>query len=530
MPRWVFVTGGVMSGLGKGLVAASVAKLLQARGQSVVPVKCDGYLNVDPGTMNPHEHGEVFVLEDGGEVDMDFGHYERFLDVDGKFSWNLTSGKVFQSVIDRERAGDYLGTTVQMVPHVTDEVKDRFRAVADDEDADVVVVEVGGTVGDMENMIYLEAIRQLRMEADDTVLLHTTLVPHLDTVGEQKTKPTQHSVKELQRAGLDPDAVIGRSGDPLEPETKEKIALFCDVPQDAVISDPDIDNIYRLPLVLQDEGLDSLIADRFDLPDSDGLDRWRGLVRALDDPDGTVKIALAGKYTDIDDSYVSINEALRHAAAHRGVAVDIDLVETTRIEEGDTTPAEALDGYDGVVISPGFGPRGTDGKIAVAEHCREAGVPTLGICYGLQMMVIEHARHAAGLDGAHTTEVDEDTPHPVIDLLPEQSDVDAKGGTMRLGSYPAALVDGTHVRDLYGADTVQERHRHRYEVNPNYHDRLQDAGLVLSGLSPDGRLVEYIELPDHPFYVGTQAHPEFRSRLERPHPLYGGFLDAALDR
>ncbi|MFB6294547.1 MAG: CTP synthase, partial [Candidatus Nanohaloarchaea archaeon] len=501
MVRWVFVTGGVLSGLGKGMVSASVSRLLQSSGYDVVPVKCDGYLNVDPGTMNPHEHGEVFVLDDGGEVDMDFGHYERFLDVDAKFDWNLTSGKVFKSVIDQERDGEYLGTTVQMVPHVTGEIKERFRSIADAEDADVMAVEIGGTVGDIENMIFLEAVRQLRQEAEDTALIHTTLVPYLDTVGEQKTKPTQHSVKELERAGLKPDFIVGRSDDPLEQDVKEKIALFCDVEEDAVISDPDLDTIYRLPLVLQEEGLDTQLLDRLGLaPREEDMERWTELVQRMEDPSETVEVALAGKYTDIDDSYASIEEALKHAGAHLDVGVQVEQVETTDIEEGRTAVADAVDGYDGVIIGPGFGDRGAEGKIRVAEHCREHDVPTLGICFGLQMMIAEYARNAAGLDRANSTEIDPDTPHPVIDILPEQQDVEAKGGTMRLGGYTAQLADGTTVKELYGADEAVERHRHRYEVNPDYHDVLQDSGLVFSGTSQDGRLVEFIELPDHPFY------------------------------
>jgi CTP synthase len=530
MVKWVFITGGVLSGLGKGLVSASVSKLLQEQGHTVVPIKCDGYLNVDPGTMNPHEHGEVFVLEDGGEVDMDFGHYERFLDVTGKTHWNLTSGKVFKAVIDKERAGEYLGKTVQMVPHVTEEIKDRFHRVADEEDADIVMVEVGGTVGDMENMMYLEAIRQMRMQhSDDAALIHTTLVPYLDTVGEQKTKPTQHSVKELQRAGLKPDFIVGRSEEPLEPDVKEKIALFCDVEAADVISNPDVDNIYRLPLVLREEGLDRRIADRIAVEHrGDGMDRWVELVENMDDPEETVRIALAGKYTDMEDSYASINEALKHAAAHCNVAVTIEQVETTGIEDGDTTAADALAGFDGVVITPGFGARGTDGKLAVAQYCRENGIPTLGICFGMQMMTIEYARNVCGIPDAHSTEVADD-PTPVIKYLPEQADVEEKGGTMRLGGYTAQLHDRTTVGNLYGTDTVVERHRHRYEVNPAYHDVLQEKGLVFAGTSQDDRLVEFIELPEHPFYIGTQAHPEFTSQLEDPNPLYRGFVEQIAD-
>ncbi|MFB6166815.1 MAG: CTP synthase [Candidatus Nanohaloarchaea archaeon] len=529
MVKWVFVTGGVLSGLGKGMVSASVSKLLQSRGNKVVPVKCDGYLNVDPGTMNPHEHGEVFVLEDGGEVDMDFGHYERFLDINGRFEWNLTSGKVFQSVIDKEREGEYLGKTVQMIPHVTDEIKERFREIAEEEDADVMAIEIGGTVGDIENMLFLEAVRQLRQEDEESVLIHTTLVPYLETVGEQKTKPTQHSVKELERAGLKPDFVVGRSDDPLDRETKEKIALFCDVDEEAVISDPDIDNIYRLPLVLEDEGLDRQVVEKLDLQDGEeDMEEWRSLVETMENPGKEVTVAIAGKYTDIDDSYVSIEEALKHAGAHLDAGVDIELVETTDIERGEMEADEAMQDVDGVVIAPGFGERGTGGKLDIAEYCRENGIPTLGICFGLQMMTVEFARHVAGLEDAHSTEIDEDTPHPVIDVLPEQLDVEKKGGTMRLGGYEAELEEGTKVHGMYGEDRVVERHRHRYEVNPEYHDVLRENGLVFSGTSKGGKLVEYIELEDHPFYVGTQAHPEFTSRLEHPNPLYRGFIRSVL--
>lgn len=524
--KWVFITGGVLSGLGKGLVSASVSKLLQEQGHNVVPIKCDGYLNVDPGTMNPHEHGEVFVLEDGGEVDMDFGHYERFLDVEGKSHWNLTSGQVFKTVIDRERAGEYLGKTVQMVPHVTDEIQDRFHRVVEDEDADIIMVEVGGTVGDIENMMYLEAIRQMHMqEDDDTVLIHTTLVPYLETVGEQKTKPTQHSVKELQRAGLKPDIIIGRSEHPLDDDTKQKISLFCDVEQSDVVSNPDVDNIYRLPLVLREEGLDRRVSRKLGLANDRGnMERWERLVDSMENPDNQLKIALAGKYTDMDDSYASIEEALRHAAAHLDAGVEIELVETTEIEDGETSAAEALSGFDGVVISPGFGSRGVEGKIDVARYCRNHDVPTLGICFGLQMMIVEYARNVCGLNGANTAEV-ADTEHPVIDSLPEQVGVKEKGGTMRLGGYTAELDPSSRVYTMYGTEQVVERHRHRYEVNPAYHDVLQEHGMLLSGTSKDGRLVEFAELEDHPFYLGTQAHPEFTSRLESPNPLYRGFIE-----
>lgn len=527
MTDWIFVTGGVLSGLGKGLVSASLAKLLESRGLTVVPIKCDGYLNVDPGTMNPIEHGEVYVLADGGEVDMDFGHYERFLDIKAGHDWNLTSGKIFKAVIDREREGEYLGETVQMVPHVTDEIQQRFRTIADEEDADIVIVEVGGTVGDIENMTYLEAIRQMREGEDSSVLVHLTLVPFLETVGEQKTKPTQHSVKELREAGLSPDMIVGRSDDSLEDETKDKIALFCDVATEDVISDPDIENIYRLPLIMAEEDADQRIADKLGLPGDRDITAWQDLVHNMDEPDETVTIAICGKYTDIDDSYVSVEEALRHAGAHESAQIETELIDTEAIEDQEDAK-EALSGFDGVVIPGGFGSRGIEGKIEIARYCRETDLPLLGICLGLQMMTVEYARNVCGLADANTTEADEETPHPVIDILPDQQGIEEKGGTMRLGASKADLMDGSQVEQLYGSGTATERHRHRYEVNPAYHDNLTNGGLRISGSSDGGRLAEYIELPDHPFYIGTQAHPEFRSRLEEPNPLYHGLVRAAL--
>ncbi|MDY6789111.1 MAG: CTP synthase (glutamine hydrolyzing) [Candidatus Nanohaloarchaea archaeon] len=531
MTEWIFVTGGVLSGLGKGLLSASVAKILQSRGLKVVPVKCDGYLNIDPGTMNPIEHGEVYVLEDGGEVDMDFGHYERFLNVNGRSSWNLTSGKIFKSVIDRERRGDYLGQTVQMIPHVTDEVKDRLRSAAEEEDADVVLVEIGGTVGDIENQIFLEAVRQLRSE-EESVLIHLTLVPFLETVGEQKTKPTQHSVKELQEAGLSPDIIVGRSSEELDSDTKEKIALFCDVEERDVISNPDLENVYRLPLKLSKEGIDDSIMEKLgrkNIQAGESLDRWKELVDSLDNPSDTVKIAICGKYTDIDDSYASIEEALKHAGAHMDTRPEIRFVDTEGVESIDEA-GERLSDSDAVIIPGGFGSRGVRGKIEVARYCRENSKPLLGLCFGLQLMVVEYARNVCGLEGAHSTEIDEDTSHPVIDILPEQKEKEEKGGTMRLGSCPAYLNEGTKVRDLYGSKKVSERHRHRYEVNPEYHDMFSEDGLIVSGSSEEGRLVEFIELSGHPFYIGTQAHPEFNSSLETPNPLFKGLLEAGREK
>jgi CTP synthase len=520
MPKWMFITGGVLSGLGKGLVSASVSKLLQERGLDIVPIKCDGYLNVDPGTMNPHEHGEVFVLEDGTEVDMDFGHYERFLGINGKGDWNLTSGKVFKQVIENEREGDYLGKTVQMVPHVTDHVKDLMRKNAEEADADIVAVEIGGTVGDMENMIFLEAVRQLRSELpeEDTYLIHTTLVPYLETTGEQKTKPTQHSVKELRELGLEPDMIVGRSEEMLEEDVVEKIALFCDVKEEEVISDPNMESIYSLPLLFDDQGVDQLVAEKMNLPERDnGMKDWRERVGNIAE-DSVARIAICGKYTDMDDSYASVEEALKHAAADLGGSVDIEYVDTEEFRE------ETLEGFDGVIIPGGFGSRGVEGKIDAINYCRRNDVPILGLCYGLQLMVVEFARNELGIDAA-SAEFSEEGQVEVVSEMPDQKDVEQMGGTMRLGAYTAE-VSG-EVEEIYGDSRATERHRHRFEVDPSFHERLEENGLVISGKMSDGELAEYVELPDNSFFIGTQAHPEFTSRFESPNPLYRAFLDSA---
>lgn len=523
--RWIFVTGGVLSGLGKGVFSASVAKLLEDDDTTVVPVKCDGYLNVDPGTMNPKEHGEVYVLKDGGEVDMDFGHYERFLDIEALSDWNLTSGKVFQTVIDREREGDYLGETVQMVPHVTDHIKETFRSIGERHDADIMVIEIGGTVGDIENQLYLETVRQLQQEVDNSMLIHLTLVPFLETVGEQKTKPTQHSVKELRTAGLAPDMIVGRSDDRLADPVKEKIALFCDVEKRAVISNPDIENVYRLPLVLEDEGIHEVLQDGLNIEtDPHAMKKWHDLVANMESND-TISIGICGKYTAMDDSYASIEEALRHAGAHDGVRIETELIDSRSLDPD--AIADLAERHDGIIIPGGFGKDGVQGKIDMLAYCRENGIPTLGLCFGLQLMVVEAARHEAGLDGAHSTEVDDTTDHPVVAMLPDQKDVEAKGGTMRLGDSISRLDEGSHVHDIYGTGTVTERHRHRYEVNPEYEDMIEDeTGLRIVGHSEAEGLAEFTERPAHPFFIGTQAHPEFRSKLETPHPLFTAFIDA----
>ena len=520
--KFVFVTGGVMSGLGKGITAASTGRLLANAGFDVTAVKIDPYLNVDAGTMNPFQHGEVYVLKDGGEVDLDLGNYERFLDIDMTFDHNVTTGKVYREVIEKERAGDYLGRTVQIIPHITDDIKRRIREAA--EGSDVCIVEVGGTVGDIEGMPYLEALRQFAHEEedDDILFTHVTLVPYSKN-GEQKTKPTQHSVKELRSIGLQPDILVGRCEDPLEEETREKIALFCDVPTGAVFSNPDVEDIYRVPLVVEDEGLDEYVLDHLGLagealPERQRDTTWRETVtRQAGD---TVEVALVGKY-GLEDAYISIHESLKHAGLEKRVDVDRQWVHSENLVDGHDGQ---LAGVDGVVIPGGFGSRGTEGKIEAIRYCREQDVPLLGLCLGFQLSVVEFARNVLGLEGAHSAELDEDTPHPVIDLLPEQKEMDDMAGTMRLGAHETDLHEGTLARELYGASTCTERHRHRYEVNPEYIPDLEAAGMVFSGTS--GERMEVLELPDHSYFLGTQFHPEFRSRPTRASPPFVGFLDA----
>ncbi|MDB2260584.1 CTP synthase [Halorubrum ezzemoulense] len=522
--KFVFVTGGVMSGLGKGITAASTGRLLANAGFDVTAVKVDPYLNVDAGTMNPYEHGEVYVLKDGGEVDLDLGNYERFLGTDMTFDHNVTTGKTYQHVIERERAGDYLGKTVQIIPHVTDDIKRRIREAA--EGSDVCLVEIGGTVGDIESMPFLEALRQFAHEEDDDDILftHVTLVPYSKN-GEQKTKPTQHSVKELRSIGLQPDILVGRSEDRLDPETKEKIALFCDVPTDAVFSNPDVEDIYHVPLMVEDEGLDEYLMERLGLadealPKEERSTEWRELVTR--DRDEEIDVALVGKYA-LEDAYMSIHEALKHAGIQTGTEVNVLWVDADETQaEHEKRLAEA----DAVVVPGGFGSRGTDGKIEAIRYARENGVPFLGLCLGFQMAVVEHARNILGLDGAHSAEIDPDTPHPVIDLLPEQYETEDMGGTMRLGAHETDIEPDTLAARVYDADACTERHRHRYEVNPEYIDDLEADGLVFSGRA-DNRM-EILERPDHPFFFGTQAHPEFRSRPDRASPPFVSLVEAAL--
>ncbi|MBI4441466.1 CTP synthase [Candidatus Woesearchaeota archaeon] len=524
--KWIVVTGGVVSGLGKGTAAASIGRLIK-KGRKIVPIKCDGYLNVDPGTMNPIEHGEVFVLDDGGEVDMDFGHYERFLDIDCKSSWNLTSGKIFNAVIEKERKGEYLGKTIQIFPHVVDEILQRFMRIAKDDKADVVLLEIGGTVGDIENSWFIEAARRLRrvVGQDNIMYIHLTYVPFLGSAGEPKTKPAQRDLASLRSMGLSPDVIIARSKDPLPKKIKEKLSLFCDVPADHIVSGWDIDTVYEIPLMFQREGLLSLLHEHLKLSKDTELEKWSELVTNIQHPKKEITVALCGKYTQLKDSYASVLEALVHAGAHLGVQAHVKWIETTDIEEG-KDPAEALKGVDGIIVPGGFGSRGVEGKIKLITYAREHNIPFLGLCYGLQLAVIEFARQVCGLAKAHTTEIDAQAPHPVIDLLDSQRNLTKMGATMRLGAYNALLAEGSVVQKLYGALSVHERHRHRYEVSPAYHDVLVQNGLVFSGMSPDKKLVEFIELPQHRFFCATQAHPELKSRLLSPAPLFTGFVTA----
>ena len=529
MAKHVFVTGGVTSSLGKGITSASLGRLLEARGLRVTLQKLDPYINVDPGTMNPFEHGEVFVTDDGGETDLDLGHYERFTGVHLSRDSNVTTGSIYQSVIRKERRGDYLGATVQVIPHITNEIKSRVRKLANNEDIDVVITEVGGTVGDIESLPFLEAIRQIRKElpGDDVCHIHVTLVPYLSTSEELKTKPTQHSVAELRSRGILPEVIVVRSVIPLDDSARRKISLFCDVEADAVINALDLSNIYAVPIELNKAGLDTVICRELGLETEEpDLAEWEAMVQRMDDAPGDVTIGIVGKYVDLPDAYLSVVESLKHAAAANGAKVEIRWIPA---EEVEGLLAEShLEGLDGILVPGGFGIRGIEGKIAAIRHARENQVPFLGLCLCLQCAVIEFARNMLGHPNANSTEFDPTSPDPVIDLMEDQSDVEDMGGTMRLGIYPAKLTEGTATHELYGESVVYERHRHRWEVNNRYRSELEEGGLVFSGVSPDDRLVEIIELPDHPFFIGSQFHPEFKSRPDQPHPLFFGFLAAAL--
>jgi CTP synthase len=531
MTRYLFCTGGVVSSLGKGVTAASIGRILKARGLSVVIQKLDPYINVDPGTMSPFQHGEVYVLEDGTETDLDLGHYERFTDVSLTRYANVTTGQIYFHVISRERRGDFLGGTVQVIPHITDEIKRRIRLAAEESGADVAIVEVGGTVGDIEGLPFLEAIRQMRKDvgADNTCYIHLTLLPMISATGELKTKPTQHSVRELRSIGIHPDVVICRADYPIEPGLLDKIALFGDVDREAVIPLETVKSIYEVPLVLETYGLGDYLVRRLKLevgePD---LQDWRELVKRIKEPQGKVRIALVGKYVGLHDAYYSVHEALVHAAAHHGVALEMDWVDSEKLEQDGRL--ERLAQADGIIVPGGFGERGIEGMVMAAHLARENNVPYLGLCLGLQVMVIEFARHVLGEDTANSAEFSLETACPVVDLMLEQRGIEDLGGTMRLGNYPCQLVPGSRAHQAYGVPSVVERHRHRYEINNFYREALQEAGLLWSGLSPDGLLVEIGELQDHPWMLGSQFHPEFKTRPNRPHPLFREFMAHAVAR
>lgn len=529
--KYIFVTGGVVSSLGKGITVASIGRLLKSRGMSVSIQKLDPYINVDPGTMSPYQHGEVFVTQDGAETDLDLGHYERFTNEALGKSNNVTTGQVYWTVIERERRGDYLGGTIQVIPHITDELKSRIRAVGEQTGADVVIVEVGGTVGDMEGLPFLEAIRQMRNDVgrQHVLYVHLTLVPHLSATDELKTKPTQHSVQELRRIGITPDIIVCRSDHELPDDIREKVALYSGVPPSAIIPLPTVSEIYEVPLLLEREGLGRILADELGLPPSEpDLSDWGELVERLKKSNSPVRIALVGKYVQLHDAYLSVTEALRHACAHHQLDLDLKWVDSEALES--TSSVRLLGDVQGIVVPGGFGPRGIRGKCVAAQFARTNRVPYLGLCLGLQCAVVEFARNVLGLAQANSTEFDVDTPDPVIDYLPDQEADGAKGGTMRLGSYPCTLVPGTRAAAAYGKPLVSERHRHRLEVRNRYRERLEERGLVGSGLSPDGELVEIVELRDHPWFVATQFHPEFASRPGLPHPLFRDFVNACREQ
>ena len=528
MPKYIFVTGGVASSVGKGITTASLGRMIKARGASVSIMKLDPYLNVDPGTMSPFQHGEVFVTDDGAETDLDLGHYERFTDENLSRASNVTTGQVYSSVIAKERRGDYLGGTIQVIPHITDEIKNRIRLASRQHESDVVICEVGGTVGDIEGQAFIEAIRQMRRELGraNCLYLHVTLLPEIRATGELKTKPTQQSVRELRSLGIQPDIIVCRADSEIPDETRDKIALFCDVDPEAVIGMPTARTIYEVPLELEEAGLGTYVAEHFNLPAEPQLSGWTDMVNRIVHDKKTIRIALVGKYVELHDAYLSVSESLMHAGLYHDVDIEIDWInsETTSPDE----MSKALRHVSGVVVPGGFGPRGIEGKVRAVQIAREQKIPYLGLCYGLHMAVIEVARNVLGLEGANSTEIDPQTPHPVIDLMPGQRGVEM-GGTMRLGLWPCKLVPDTTAGNAYGTSHVDERHRHRFEVHNDYRDQLAEAGLIVSGASPDGTLAEIMEIRDHPFFVGVQFHPEFRSRPNRAHPLFRDFIGAAVE-
>lgn len=534
--KFIVITGGVLSGLGKGVAAASIGKLLSSK-LKVVPMKLDGYLNVDPGTMNPIEHGEVFVLDDGGEVDMDFGHYERFLGINCNSNQNLTMGKVFEEIISKERKGEYLGATVQFIPHVPDLIKKKFSETVEREQADILIIEVGGTIGDIENELYIEAVRQLKEEVgkENVLYVHLTYIPKLEGANEQKTKPTQQSVNLLRQRGIQPDVIIGRCSERLTDKVKGKIASFCGVSKEAVISGADVNNIYKIPLIFNEEGLSRILHKELQIYNPPDLRNWEQLVKNLDDLNldslsPEITIAICGKYLALEDSYASINEALMHCSAHLKIKINLKFIDSTKIETGEIVLENDLKGVNGIIIPGGFGSRGIEGKIKTIKYCRENNLPFLGICLGMQLTVVEFARNVCGLHDANSSEINSFTPNRVVDFLPEQKYIQNKGGTMRLGAYPAHLAEGSLIRRLYNSEFVSERHRHRYEVNPVYHQVLQQKGLIISGFSPDGKLAEFVEIKNHPYFVATQAHPELKSKLTAPAPLFLGLIKAAIEQ
>ncbi len=531
MTKFIFVTGGVVSSLGKGITAASLGNLLKARGYKVTMLKMDPYLNVDPGTMSPFQHGEVFVTDDGHEGDLDIGHYERFIDENLTRESNFTQGSIYQSLVARERRGDFLGGTVQVIPHVTNAIKDRIARTAEQSNADIVITEIGGTIGDIEGQPFIEAARQFKKQhgPHDVIFVHVTLVPYIAAAHEVKTKPTQQSVKELRSIGVQPDFIVCRSDHQITDAVREKIAMFCDVQTENVIACPDSPTIYEVPLRIHDQDFDTKVLAALDLPIRRiNLKPWRQFVERARKCEGEVKIAIVGKYVSLPDAYLSVHEALYHAAVHFGKNVDIRLIDgETLISDG---VEKVLGEMDGIIVPGGFGVRAFEGKIAAIKYARENNVPFLGICLGLQAAVVEFARDVAGLEGASSAEFSDDLEYPVIALMPDQEDIEDKGGTMRLGAYPCKLLEGSKAYEAYGKPLIYERHRHRYEFNNVYRDQLTKAGLVISGLSPDERLVEMIELPDHPWFVATQAHPEFKSRPTRCHPLFRGLVGAAIKR
>jgi len=529
MAKFVFVTGGVVSSLGKGITAASLGRLLKSRGCSVAIQKLDPYINIDPGTMSPYQHGEVFVTEDGAETDLDLGHYERFIDINISRSCNVTTGGIYWSVISKERRGDYLGGTVQVIPHITNEIKERVLRVAEESGAEVVIAEIGGTVGDIESQPFLEAIRQLKgdLGRGNVVYIHVTLVPYIRAANELKTKPTQHSVKELRGIGIQPDVIVCRTEKPLSKDMEEKLALFCDIDKDAVIQALDAPSIYEVPLALEEEGLAGIVIEKLGIScGPPNLSEWRDMVARMKNLSRHVTIGLTGKYVSLPDSYLSVAEALRHAGFYHGAAVEIRWINSEEVERANVS--DFLRDVDGILVPGGFGDRGIEGKIEAVRYAREGRIPFLGLCLGMQLAVVEFSRNVMGWHGANSTEFNPATPHPVIDLLPEQKELDQMGGTMRLGRYPCKLLPGSRARQAYGQEMIEERHRHRYELNNAFRQALAAGGMVFSGTRPDGYLVEIIELTGHPFFVATQFHPEFKSRPNRPHPLFRDFIRAAL--